>query len=60
MRREALLALARTDSAALRKALPPFAGANDWRERASPRKPPPSRSRSMGPNRSWPIMTTAW
>ena len=34
MRREALLALARTDSAALRKALPPFAGANDWRERA--------------------------
>jgi len=34
MRREALLALARADSAALRKALPPFAGANDWRERA--------------------------
>ncbi len=34
MRREALLALARTDSAALRKALPPFAEANDWRERA--------------------------
>ena len=34
MRREALLSLARTDSAALRKALPPFAAANDWRERA--------------------------
>jgi cyclophilin family peptidyl-prolyl cis-trans isomerase/HEAT repeat protein len=34
MRREALLALARTDSAALRTALPPFATANDWRERA--------------------------
>ena len=34
MRREALLALARADSGALRKALPPFAQANDWRERA--------------------------
>lgn len=34
MRREAMMALARTDSAALRKALPPFATANDWRERA--------------------------
>jgi cyclophilin family peptidyl-prolyl cis-trans isomerase/HEAT repeat protein len=34
MRREALLSLARTDSGALRKALPPFAEANDWRERA--------------------------
>jgi cyclophilin family peptidyl-prolyl cis-trans isomerase/HEAT repeat protein len=34
MRREALLALARADSTATRKALPPFATANDWRERA--------------------------
>jgi cyclophilin family peptidyl-prolyl cis-trans isomerase/HEAT repeat protein len=34
MRREALLALARADSGALRTALPPFATANDWRERA--------------------------
>ncbi len=34
MRREALLALARADTGAVRKALPAFAGANDWRERA--------------------------
>ncbi len=34
MRREALLALARADSGALRKELPAFAQANDWRERA--------------------------
>ena len=34
MRREALLALARADSGALRKALPAFAQASDWRERA--------------------------
>lgn len=34
MRREALLALARADREALKKALPAFAGANDWRDRA--------------------------
>ena len=34
MRREALLALARADRNALQKALPAFAQANDWRERA--------------------------
>ena len=34
MRREALLALARADPKALQAALPPFATANDWRDRA--------------------------